>query len=271
MKNILVVVDSIDNVKELLKKSLRLLPEKLTVLIFEAAVRKKVDATLAEHKSDSCQVELFDVSSEEIKNKTDHVIKIASDSASDTIVINRQYIPGEKRNFSFEKNLLKALKKTNLIICGDKRWQPTMNILGTLDIENDNAEQLQLNLATLERSARISEKVNGKLHLMSVIGMSRVSQELDIVEPIEMLIKKGKQVKAQLESFVSKNNASLKYTPHVEAGLPYNEIPSLAKKQSIDLVVLGNVGRTGLTGLIVGNTAEKILQRLSVDVFIIKK
>lgn len=271
MNNILVVVDSIDNVKELLKKSLRLLPEKLTVLIFDTAVSKKVDTTLAENKHDNCQVELLDVSSEKINNKTEKVIKIASDSGSDTIVINRQYIPGEKRNFSFEKSLLKALKKTNLIICSDKRWQPTMNILGTLDIENDNTEQLQLNLATLERSARITEKVNGKLHLMSVIAMSRVSQELDIVEPIEILIKKGKAVKTQLENFVSEHNAALTYTSHIEAGLPYNEIPSLAKKQGIDLVVLGNVGRTGLTGLIVGNTAEKILQRLSVDVLIIKK
>tara|TARA_R110000737_G_scaffold47429_3_gene67434 strand:+ start:3738 stop:4553 length:816 start_codon:yes stop_codon:yes gene_type:complete len=271
MKNILVVVDSIDNVKELLKKSLRLLPEQLNVLIFEAAVINKVQATLDSHKHESCNIVLLDVSSEKIKNKAEKVIEIASTSASDTIVINRQYVAGEKRNFSFEKNLLKGLHKTNLLICGDKRWQATMNVLGTLDIENNSAEQMKLNLAALERSVRITEKVNGQLHLMTVIAISRVNEELDIIEPTEMLMKKGKKIKAQLESFVSNNNATLKYTPHVTAGRPCNEIPSIAKKQKMDLVILGNVGRTGITGLIVGNTAEKILQRLSVDVFIIKK
>lgn len=271
MKNTLVVIDNADNVKELLKKSLKLSPENLNVLIFEASVIKKVEATLDIHKNESCNVVTLDVSSEKIKDKAEKVIEIAKASASDTIVINREYIAGEKRNFPFEKKLLKSLHKTNLLICGDKRWKPTMNILGTLDIESKDKEQLQLNLAALENSSKITEKVNGQLHLMAVIAISRVSEELDIIEPTEMLMKKGKNVKTQLESFVSKNNATLKYTPHVTAGRPSNEIPSFAKKKDMDLVVLGNVGRTGITGLIVGNTAERILQRLPVDVFIIKK
>jgi len=271
MKNILVVIDSIDNVKELLKKSLRLLPEKLNVLIFESALIKKVEATLATHKHENCNVVLLDVSNEKINDKAEKVIAIARADASDTIVINRQYIAGEKRNFAFEKNLLKGLHKTNLLICNDKRWKPVINVLGTLDIENNSTEQVQLNLALLNMSAKIAEKASGQLHLMTVIAISRVSEELDIIEPTEMLMKKGKAIKTELESFVSKSNATIKYTPHVTAGRPYNEIPSFAKKQNMDLVVLGNIGRTGISGLIVGNTAEKILQRLSVDVFIIKK
>ena len=53
--------------------------------------------------------------------------------------------------------------------------------------------------------------------------------------------------------------------------MPSKEIPSVAKKVKADLVVLGNVGRTGLKGLVIGNTAEKILQRLAVDVLLVKQ
>ncbi len=37
------------------------------------------------------------------------------------------------------------------------------------------------------------------------------------------------------------------------------------------LGLMGNVARTGISGLIVGNTAEKILSRLSVDALIVQR
>ncbi|MFT5757946.1 MAG: universal stress protein E [Alteromonadaceae bacterium] len=271
MKKMLVVIDSTERVKELLKKSLRLLPEKLDVLVFEASVIKEVEAILNDPKYKNCNAELTNASSDSIEDKLDQVIKSASHYESDTIVINRPNIFGQTRDLSFEKKLLKGLKKTSLLICGDKRWKTAMNILGTLDTVNDNVEQRHLNSVVFDVSSQIADRVNGELHFMSVIAISRVSEELDIVEPSEVLAEQGQSVKAKIESFVNSKNSTLKYTSHVTAGVPYKEIPSVAKKEEMDLVILGNVGRTGLKGLIVGNTAEKILQRLSVDVLIVKK
>jgi universal stress protein E len=49
----------------------------------------------------------------------------------------------------------------------------------------------------------------------------------------------------------------------VAAGTPSKEICSLAKKQNIDLVIMGSVGRKDLKGFVMGNTAEKTLKNLS--------
>ena len=54
-------------------------------------------------------------------------------------------------------------------------------------------------------------------------------------------------------------------------GLRPKKYRLLQKKLKANIVVLGNVGRTGIKGLIVGNTAEKMLNRLAVDALIVKQ
>lgn len=53
-------------------------------------------------------------------------------------------------------------------------------------------------------------------------------------------------------------------------GDPAGVIPSLAESRGIDLVVMGTVARTGVAGLLIGNTAERVLQRLGGSVLAVK-
>jgi nucleotide-binding universal stress UspA family protein len=48
------------------------------------------------------------------------------------------------------------------------------------------------------------------------------------------------------------------------------KIPALARKLGVDLVVMGTVGRGGIPGLLMGNTAEAILQQVDCSVLAIK-
>ena len=57
---------------------------------------------------------------------------------------------------------------------------------------------------------------------------------------------------------------------HLVQGNPKDSIPALASKLGIDLVVMGTVGRTGIPGVFIGNTAETILSRLECSVLAIK-
>jgi nucleotide-binding universal stress UspA family protein len=47
-------------------------------------------------------------------------------------------------------------------------------------------------------------------------------------------------------------------------------IPRFAKKHAVDLVVMGTVGRSGIPGLLIGNTAEQILTHLESSVLTLK-
>jgi nucleotide-binding universal stress UspA family protein len=53
-------------------------------------------------------------------------------------------------------------------------------------------------------------------------------------------------------------------------GNPRDVIPELAAELDADLVVMGTVGRTGIPGLLIGNTAEVILNNLECSVLAVK-
>jgi nucleotide-binding universal stress UspA family protein len=53
---------------------------------------------------------------------------------------------------------------------------------------------------------------------------------------------------------------------HLPQGAAQKMIPELAVKLGADIVVMGTVARTGISGLIIGNTAETILYQLECSV-----
>ena len=57
---------------------------------------------------------------------------------------------------------------------------------------------------------------------------------------------------------------------HMPKGRTEKEIPALANELKADLVVMGTVGRTGVPGLFIGNTAEAVLYQLQSAVLAIK-
>jgi universal stress protein E len=58
---------------------------------------------------------------------------------------------------------------------------------------------------------------------------------------------------------------------HVHQGNAADVIPKLAQKIEADLVIVGNVGRRGLSGIAIGNTSEKILTVIDTDVLVLVK
>jgi universal stress protein E len=53
-------------------------------------------------------------------------------------------------------------------------------------------------------------------------------------------------------------------------GEPEDVISQFVESHGIDVVVMGTVARTGIAGLVMGNTAERVLRRLRGSVFAVK-
>ncbi len=56
----------------------------------------------------------------------------------------------------------------------------------------------------------------------------------------------------------------------VASGIPFKEICRLADEENSDLIVIGTHGRTGLSHLLIGSTAERVVQHASCPVLSIK-
>ncbi len=65
-------------------------------------------------------------------------------------------------------------------------------------------------------------------------------------------------------------SAYLKPNAHLLKGWARKEIPALIDELEADLVVMGTVGRTGIRGLLMGNTAEMILTQINCSVLATK-
>ena len=57
---------------------------------------------------------------------------------------------------------------------------------------------------------------------------------------------------------------------YVKEGLPEKVIPMVAKDIDAELVIIGTVGRVGLSAALIGNTAEHVIDELDCDVLAVK-
>jgi len=56
----------------------------------------------------------------------------------------------------------------------------------------------------------------------------------------------------------------------VEQGLPEDVIPSVVQELKAGLVILGTTGRTGISAVFIGNTAEHVIDKINCDVLALK-
>jgi nucleotide-binding universal stress UspA family protein len=62
----------------------------------------------------------------------------------------------------------------------------------------------------------------------------------------------------------------LKVRTHLSRGKPSDRIADLAESLDVDVIVMGTIGRSGLRGLLIGNTAEAVLERVARPVLAVK-
>jgi nucleotide-binding universal stress UspA family protein len=62
----------------------------------------------------------------------------------------------------------------------------------------------------------------------------------------------------------------LDFETHLVKGMPRDVLSSFAANHEVDLVVMGTVCRTGIAGLLIGNTAELVLQQVNCSALAVK-
>jgi nucleotide-binding universal stress UspA family protein len=80
------------------------------------------------------------------------------------------------------------------------------------------------------------------------------------------------QAARDMQAFVLSlpENARARFTPLVEEGDVTVTVISVAERENVDLIVLGTHGRTGLSHLLLGSVAEKLLRRAPCPVLTVR-
>lgn len=155
--------------------------------------------------------------------------------------------------------LIRELACPVLIATPDK-WRARPNVVVTLDIGSDDGAQLKLNVKVARWAREWAAGHDADLHATYCLASEGSHDDADKAAE--------EQARAELETFLEDNGIAFT-SVQVGSGRPEDVLVDLAERLKADVMVLGSVGRKGVSGVLLGNTAESILHRLHTDAVVI--
>lgn len=207
----------------------------------------------------------------------------------DLVVARAELAPGENRLFHGEA--MRLLRKCPCPVWLEREPadNPIKRILVAVDVSTTyEPEKVRENRTLNQRLLRLGLAqaiANGaELHLVHVwrdIGDSLVNTVLSSAPDVDIEHYNAELHDAsrrELDDLVRRTGVSgsaeaLAFSQprlHLLEGSPAVEIPAIAKRMHVDLVVMGTLARRGVAGFLMGNTAEAIIDRLSCSLLALK-
>ncbi len=121
--------------------------------------------------------------------------------------------------------------------------------------------------------ARLNQSELHIAHAWQLTGHDLDSSRSEITdEMMEKLLRRNEQMHRKPVDRLLERYAldDLHHHVHLVRGSPDALLPQLASEKEIDLIVMGTVCRTGIAGLLIGDTAEFILHQVECAVLTVK-
>lgn len=202
-----------------------------------------------------------------------HVIQ----NSHDLLIKNAESSSSSKGFKALDMQLLRNCPCALYLSKSFKHAQKNARVAVAVDAVDDKKEARNLSVNLLELSHSMAKHYSGKLNVITCWHFVFEDYLRDSVwvkttdEELERLLKEEKQGHLKkLESLMQEAKVSDEHQVHLLKGRPEVQIPSFINENNIDILVMGTVARTGITGFIIGNTAENILQELDCSLLALK-
>lgn len=146
-------------------------------------------------------------------------------------------------------------------------------ILTAIDPFHTHEKPARLDAALLAASGSVAESLKGKLHVVHCVPPSTMVATGWASGPVVVDAGRGTKALSRAKQALAAEVARHPLPSHklaVLEGAAREAIPQSARQLKASLVVMGAVSRSGLKRLLIGNTAEAILDALTCDVLVIK-
>lgn len=171
-----------------------------------------------------------------------------------------------------DRELLRLCPVPVLVVKNSGRYTRP-RVLAAVDPTHAYAKPAGLDREILLTGEAIAEALRGSLHAVHAFhaavpltGMAGMEGAVQFAE-----IEAESMERAQ-ESFEQATRvvALPRTRRHIVHQHPHDAIPSLAKKLRAPLVVMGAVSRSGIKGMLIGNTAERLIDAVGADLLVVK-
>lgn len=141
----------------------------------------------------------------------------------------------------------------------------------------ETGEGRQLSFQLLDFAQKLASESNRVLNIVSCWDYefeeylrSNVWVNIEDKELMRLILKEQDEHQLALQELLAQAKLNVEYDIHLLRGKPFVAIPTFVKDKNIDILVMGTVGRTGLKGFLIGNTAENTFQHLTCSLLAMK-
>ncbi|SDS35288.1 Nucleotide-binding universal stress protein, UspA family [Halopseudomonas litoralis] len=139
-------------------------------------------------------------------------------------------------------------------------------VLAAVDLGNHDDQHHVLHDTIVSHAADIVDMINGQMHLISAHPAPMLSAANPVYQLRENIVRIYVDKAARYRDQYNISEANL----HIDEGPADTLIPKVAQEIGASVTVIGTVARTGISGALIGNTAEVVLDQLSGDVLVLK-
>ena len=146
-------------------------------------------------------------------------------------------------------------------------------ILAAVDLNPTEPDTESLARRIMEIATSLATDEGSELHVVHVWRLPAETalrgRQIDTTDVDQLVDSIGAAHQSELDRLLGPHPYD-KRTVHLIKGEAKDVIPDLAESLEVDLVVIGTVGRAGVPGLLIGNTAEGVLNSVDSSVLTLK-
>ncbi|MGQ8363700.1 universal stress protein UspE [Glaciecola sp. 1036] len=159
----------------------------------------------------------------------------------------------------------------NVLMVKDHDWPDNGKIVAALSINANDKTHSLLNDKIVATAQALTGALNAELHLANTFVGAPIHVSVEVPSfSAEVYNQTLKEKHTELMKAVAKTENIPESNLHIAEGLPEDIIPEWCSELDAEMLVLGSVGRSGLSAALLGNTAEHIIDQLNCDTLVVK-
>lgn len=211
----------------------------------------------------------YSVTTEQAWNHSLHQTIVEVQQAEGCGLVVKQHFPDNALKKALltpeDWKLLRQCPSPVLLVKTAGSWQGKV-ILAAVDVGNTDLEHRHLHDTIINHGYEIATLAKARLHVISAHPspmLSSADPTFQLSETIQA------RYREQCKSFQAEYDIDDEHL-HIEEGPADVLIPFMVHKLQAAVTVIGTVARSGLSGALIGNTAEVVLDAVESDVLVLK-
>jgi nucleotide-binding universal stress UspA family protein len=211
----------------------------------------------------------YSVTTEQAWNDSQHKTIVDVQQAEGCGLVVKQHFPDNPLKKALltpeDWKLLRECPTPVLLVKTAGSWKDKV-ILAAVDVGNSDLEHRHLHNTIIDHGYDIASLAKAHLHVIS----AHPSPMLSAADPTLQLSETiAARYREQCKAFQAEFDIDDQHL-HIEEGPADVLIPFMVHKLQAAVTVIGTVARSGLSGALIGNTAEVVLDKVESDVLVLK-